>query len=837
MADSPRHDHASRGGALAARGLSLNRRQFLSTFAYSAAGAAALGAAPSRALAAWTRWEPPLQSLLLGTDETPGLEPDEMAEVQGGVALGDPVIAREASGRLWLCWTDLVGDGERILLRSFDPASGEWGELIHVNDGQEASPFGVLAYNAQIAVAGNRLLIVWVAGAPPRGRLMARSFSPGGGLSGASVVSEGRALVRPALTGGRIPAVAWEEEIDGRSAVRVRALDADGAGQGSIIDLSGMPGRDCRRPALALSPDGRLLAYAFDAAGGGGHDVFTGLRSLGPGGIGPAQHRTQVTRHPASDIAPALAFSHDGALLWIGWHSNRAEGDTWDIPRWYRLAAMNTETGGLVAPPTEPAGKDLTMQETIQGWEFVRLVACPDGKVVVIGRPSHNWNMQFYHGREWSPIYRFPRESWGGRGKLAAAVLDDDGALWVTRRDLNANVLQRIGGVVGGEELEPVLVPFDDGEDRPLANIDPRLAFPPERAGEAPAEGEEDTRPELQFYFGDIHAHTWMSDGMGDVDEYFLRSRDVFRDDFAALTDHDLFVGQRVLNSQYEEHKRAVEQHHEDGRFVTLYAQEWTTGRPPRGWGHINLYGTTPDHPLMDHSDPRWDTQAKLMAACRQHGMIAAPHHIGWTGHQWEEHDPEVVRFLEICSVHGVFEKMGNEPIPHRGGIAGMFVQDGLAMGKKFGLAGGSDQHGLIWHHRICWKRNAYRGGLVGVLAPELTREAIFDALRHRRTFATTGVKMRMGFKVNGALMGSEITCEGPPVLEADLIAMQDIRWVDVVRGNEDVLRYGGESLHTFFSFTDEGCPVGRETWYYLRVIFESGDMAWSSPIWVTRRG
>lgn len=103
MADSPRHDHASRGDARAARGLSLNRRQFLSTFAYSAAGAAALGAAPSRALAAWTRWEPPLQSLLLGTDETPGLEPDEMAEVQGGVALGDPVIAREASGRLWLC--------------------------------------------------------------------------------------------------------------------------------------------------------------------------------------------------------------------------------------------------------------------------------------------------------------------------------------------------------------------------------------------------------------------------------------------------------------------------------------------------------------------------------------------------------------------------------------------------------------------------------------------------------------------------------------------------------------------------------------------------------------
>jgi len=54
---------------------------------------------------------------------------------------------------------------------------------------------------------------------------------------------------------------------------------------------------------------------------------------------------------------------------------------------------------------------------------------------------------------------------------------------------------------------------------------------------------------------------------------------------------------------------------------------------------------------------------------------------------------------VEIISVHGAFEFMGNKPIPHRGGKKDCFVQDGLARGLRFGIVGGSDSHGLIWHH------------------------------------------------------------------------------------------------------------------------------------------
>lgn len=346
-------------------------------------------------------------------------------------------------------------------------------------------------------------------------------------------------------------------------------------------------------------------------------------------------------------------------------------------------------------------------------------------------------------------------------------------------------------------------------------------------------EGREEER--YQFFFGDIHAHSWMSDGMGDPEEFYLRNRDIFGDDFSCLTDHDNFVGKRLLDAEWEVQKAAATHYHEPGRHVTFYGQEWTTARTgrPKGFGHKCLIAATTDVPLFDHMEEGANRPEVLFPRLREIGVIAIPHHIGWTGIDWENHDPAVQPLVEICSVHGAFEFMGNGPIPHRGGMAGCFVQDGLARGLRFGICGGSDQHGLIWHHRVCWKRDAYRAGLTGVLARERTREAIFEAMRSRRTFATTGVKLRPEFTIDGRIMGEEFEADGPPVVSVDVSSPVELKWIVLVRNNEDLYRYGGEGFRSRFTYTDEAVPEGRTSWYYLRIVLEDGNMAWTSPIWV----
>ena len=80
----------------------------------------------------------------------------------------------------------------------------------------------------------------------------------------------------------------------------------------------------------------------------------------------------------------------------------------------------------------------------------------------------------------------------------------------------------------------------------------------------------------------------------------------------------------------------------------------------------------------------------------------------------------------------------------------------------RIGVIGGSDGHNL-YGDRI--------QGLTGVYADAHTRPAIFDAIRKRRCYATTGEPIHIDFRVNGHFMGAEIEAASGPVIEARVAA------------------------------------------------------------------
>ena len=94
-----------------------------------------------------------------------------------------------------------------------------------------------------------------------------------------------------------------------------------------------------------------------------------------------------------------------------------------------------------------------------------------------------------------------------------------------------------------------------------------------------------DTAPPYRIYWGDIHGHTSISDGLGaDATEYFTFGRNVSRLDVCALTDHGHFDWPQTIN--------AVKGFYEPGRFVTILAQEAGAGPD-----HINIYHRGDDTP------------------------------------------------------------------------------------------------------------------------------------------------------------------------------------------------------------------------------------------------
>ncbi|MGI5817850.1 MAG: DUF3604 domain-containing protein [Armatimonadota bacterium] len=231
--------------------------------------------------------------------------------------------------------------------------------------------------------------------------------------------------------------------------------------------------------------------------------------------------------------------------------------------------------------------------------------------------------------------------------------------------------------------------------------------------------------------------------------------------------------------------------------------------------------------------DPARPEARALWAALEGIEAITVPHHPCYIWPEdWDEPLPERETCVEVYSRWGSSET---------GGVCS--VQEALRRGHRLGLVGGSDNQ-LAQPGNGPFDNNEGRG-LVGVLAGELTRRDVYDALRSRRCFATTGEQMLVFFALDGEPMGSELTArEGPREFTARVAGTRRLTAVELLRNNEVIARVEPDAL-TFDGVLVDEAPIESVLvegefadapfcWYYLRVMQEDEHMAWSSPIWLS---
>lgn len=238
-----------------------------------------------------------------------------------------------------------------------------------------------------------------------------------------------------------------------------------------------------------------------------------------------------------------------------------------------------------------------------------------------------------------------------------------------------------------------------------------------------------------------VDGHSYFSDGVFWIDDDYIYARDVAALDFAAITDHTespyMFSEDLVLPY--------ANRYHLNRRFVTLYTHEWTRGE---GFGHLNpLFREEKDFGIFNATD--YKNPNELWAALENLEVITPPHHPaasndnGAGGYNWNFYNAKFLKTVEIASKHGISECMPEDgnPYPIRSGNNPQrTVQYALGKrGYKMGFVGASDCHatrlGELYH-----KNGGYEGSVItGVYAKNLTREAIYDAIKNRSTYATTG--------------------------------------------------------------------------------------------------
>ena len=354
------------------------------------------------------------------------------------------------------------------------------------------------------------------------------------------------------------------------------------------------------------------------------------------------------------------------------------------------------------------------------------------------------------------------------------------------------------------------------------------------------------------IYWGDLHSHCNNSkDGYGKPETAFNYAREVARLDFYALTDHG--AGDRheskfwegLTTEEWKYNIDLVKKYYNPEKFVPFLACEWS-GRAPYGHHNViyrNDYGTIFGEDKYKSIEQVWKSlDNKQAVTIPHHTGISWPNGIGpYTN--WQRNINNNFRTaIEIYSLWGSNEyyksSMAYENYHQRNFSSGKgpyYARDAWSNGHYIGVVAGSDDHNSHPGREY--------GGLTAVYCNKLDRDNLFNALLNRHTYATTGQRILLRFRINNNIMGSRIQVapQSNLKMEIEVIGTDDIKYVQVIQYDG----YAWTVLNEFHpdgrQFTGEFTikQINGDRIYYVRLqqknnIGNRKVMAWSSPIWIT---
>ena len=328
------------------------------------------------------------------------------------------------------------------------------------------------------------------------------------------------------------------------------------------------------------------------------------------------------------------------------------------------------------------------------------------------------------------------------------------------------------------------------------------------------------------LYFGQLHAHTDISNGAGSVEEAFQYASQVDGLDFFAVTDHsDSFDNADMgaidadgadISADWAAGKQAAASV-TNGDFVGLFGFEMTWPEDKQ-LGHISTFNT-----------PGWQTRdqeafTNVTAALENYykALTAVP--------------GSVSQFNHPDTVHGDFERFDHYSPQYDAVVSLLEVagEDGVVDCEYYDLA--LDKG---WHVAPTNNQNNHNGqwgdaseARTVVLAKSLTEEALYAAMKDRRVYATQDSDLAIYYELNGTVMGSII-----PKSESAAVTVFLSDPTDEAIGNVEVVTDGGAVLVSEYVETPsqvlELPASGGRSYYYLRITQPDGDVAVTAPVWM----
>ena len=760
-------------------------------------------------------------------------------------------IAAAGSGGYWVAWIGYRDWGNHVFVRRHD--GDRFGKIEELTAGPSD------AYYVRLARDGlGNVVAVWADQREGNFDLYSRrlhdgSWSPVERLTDAPQPDIHHAL---ATDSEGIVWLVWQGFRGGRSDILARKLDGDTWSSETRVSLS--PADDWH-PAVAADSTGGVYV-AWETYEKNDYDIR--MRKFSNGAWADVVPVADTQRYEAY---PSLTCDSEDRV-WVAWNESGLQwgkdtGFLLNRPatqlyqsRW--IAAAVYENGEWREPMRE---FEASLPTDLQGFnDFPRLQTDSAGRVWMLFRHRHLRQREVPHtaashraawesyatsfdGREWSlPV---PLPATAGRSDAGAGFsAGPDGSLyaaWATDNRIYDAYLYEQGEVFASRlpGLDGPAFPARlKGRTRDVLSV--FMKHPNEkedvariRAYEIRSEGRT-----YKIYRGDTHRHTeYSGDGNNDgaQNDTYRYALDVAELDYLGMSEHHNSGGPNIDYINWLLQQR-VDVFHVEGRFVPLFGYERGVRYPN---GHRNIMFAKRGNPTFPDQPDEAETSSGavgLFEYLKRYKGISIPHTPATgMGTDWRDNDPEVEPLVEIYQGDRVSAEYEGAPkaataddvTNQAGGFRPKgYVWNAWAKGYKIGVQASSDH--LSTHISYSC-----------TIAEEFTREGLLDAMRKRHNYAATDnivldYRMRAGGReyIQGDIVPGR---PSDTELRVKILGTAPIQQVDVIRGQDFVYTLQNQPNEVEFSFIDQDSRPG-EVHYYVRVQQGDGQMAWSSPIWVT---
>ncbi len=437
-----------------------------------------------------------------------------------------------------------------------------------------------------------------------------------------------------------------------------------------------------------------------------------------------------------------------------------------------------------------------------------------------------------------------------------------------------------------GTPAAPKLVPHNPGENPPNERVkSENEAISRMRAGL-------NSLPGSKNYFfkrGEFHRHTeisWDGGADGSLEDMFRYAIDAAGFDWIGNGDHDNGAGREY---SWWLVQKFTDAYSVPKRFTGMFSYERSVSYPH---GHRNVMfafrgmrtlprlappldpplekGEKQDDPSLEKGGKQDDPPLKkggkggvkaeggvhpddtkmLYRYLRERGGICASHTSATgMGTDWRDNDPVAEPIVEIYQGDrmsyeyegapraGYDPKSKKEPANVAGWYPKGFVNHALQKGYRLGFQASSDH----WSTHISYFIALVELRNAGTIDDE--RQALLDAIKKRHCYGATDNIFLTFVCDHQAIMGDEITVNAAPNFSVRAFGTAPLAKIEILRDSEVVASLlpkdhkGAEFQYTGTEHPwTEPQPQPGTHYYYVRVLQTDGEIAWSSPIWVTKK-